>query len=107
MAGSPYASRKNEGFLLGMFSLLDQIMGAQMEDILRDLELDPAVKAALLGEEENLFSDFFQYALVYEMRDRRLWLPDIRLHINSEQVEKLYQSCAREADALFGRTRRP
>lgn len=101
MRNCGWPSSKNEGFLLGMFSLLDRIMGVQMYDILQDLNLTPALKAALLGQEENEYSAFLQYAMIYEMADDRLWFPEIGLHLSREQVEELYDRCAAETDAAF------
>lgn len=101
MRNSKQPPSKNEGFMLGMFSLLDRIMDVQMHELLRDLNLNPKLKAALLGEEENEFSAFLQYAIIYEMEDDRLWFPDIGLRLSGEQVTELYERCAAETDAAF------
>jgi len=101
MRNSGRPPSKNEGFMLGMFSLLDRIMGVQMHDILEGLNLNPALKAALLGGEENEYSAFLQYAIIYEMADDRLWFPDIQLRLSEEQVAELYERCAAETEAAF------
>lgn len=90
-----------QGFLLGMFSLLDKILGIQMEEILKDMALDPALKAALLGE-ENAFSRFLQYAVVYEMTNPNLLFPDIGLRLDDQEVSKLYMKCIVDTDETFG-----
>jgi len=95
------APDRREGFLLGMFSLLDQAMGAPMEELLRDLELKQEIKAALLGQEENDYAKFLQYAMIYEMQNERLLFPDIRLKIDQEKVTELYGQCAADADRTF------
>lgn len=95
------APDRKEGFLLGMFSLLDQVMETSMEDLLRDLELKPEIKAALLGQEENDYSKFLQYAMIYEMRNERLLFPDIRLKIGPEKVTELYEQCAADTEKAF------
>lgn len=104
MENSNNAPAKTEGFLLGMFSLLDKILGNKMETILQDLNLNPELKAALLGERENAFSDFYQYALIYEMGDDRLWYPDIHLRLSMDQVNELYNKCAAQTNAIFQKT---
>jgi c-di-GMP-related signal transduction protein len=42
-----------EGFLLGMCSLLDAILGQPMDEILKGLPIDAVARAALLGEENH------------------------------------------------------
>lgn len=72
----------------GMFSFLSRITGAKMEDILRN----PALKAPLPGGEENEFSDFFPYALIYEPGDETLWIPD---------MAEFQKRCVAESNAIF------
>jgi len=43
-----------EGFMAGMFSLLDAMLDQPMEDLATELSLSPAVRAALLGLESPL-----------------------------------------------------
>ena len=94
---------ERQGFLMGMFSLLDQIMGLRMESLLRDLRLAPAVEAAILGREENEYARFLQFAVIYEMENMRLVLPDIRLRLTEEEVATMYMSCIEETDLAFYR----
>ncbi len=95
------APDRKEGFLLGMFSLLDRVMETSMEELLQDLELKPEIKAALLGQEENDYAKFLQYAMIYEMRNERLLFPDIRLKIDQEKVTELYEQCVADTDKAF------
>ena len=88
-------------FLLGMFSLLDQVTGQSMTSLMEGVELNPPVKAALLGREENDYSLFLQYAVIYEMANPRLLLPDIGLRLNGAEVSSLYMSCISDTDAAF------
>ena len=90
-----------QGFLMGMFSLLDRVMGIQLQTLLKDLNLEPALKDALLGKAENEYSMFLQYAVIYEMANERLILPDIGLRINEIQVSHLYMQCIADTDAAF------
>lgn len=90
-----------QGFLLGMFSLLDRILGTKMEDLLKDIGLDPDVKQALVGREENIFSYFLQYVLIYEMGNPRLILPDVKLRVDDRTVADFYMECMVNTDATF------
>ena len=91
-----------KGLLMGMLSLLDQIMGVRLEILLGELDtLDPAVRNALLGKEENDYSLFLQYAIIWEMGNERLVLPDIHLRMHDSDVFGLYMECIRETDAVF------
>lgn len=94
------------GFLLGMFSLLDRIVGAQIHELLADLDIDPAFKRALMGTEENLYSLFLQYAIVYEMGNARLILPDLNLDLDENGVSELYLKCFTDVDEAYRGVRR-
>lgn len=106
MQSTPKAPRGEQGFLLGMFSLMDKILGMPMADVLKDIPLEPALKAALLGREDNQFSKFLQFAIMYEKADLNLILPEIGLPIDGDQVARLYMECMGDADRTFsGETR--
>lgn len=92
-----------EGFILGMFSLLPQVTGANMEELLQGLNLSDRLKAALLGQEENEYTDFLQYAVIYEMENERLILPDIGLTLTTEDVATLYEKCQSATDKTFAK----
>ena len=57
--------RKSEAFLVGMFSLIDAMVGLHMGQILEQLPLADDVKGALLGE-QNTFADVLALAKSYE-----------------------------------------
>ncbi len=90
-----------QGFLMGMFSLIDTILGAPMEQVLRDIDIDPEIKAALLGQGENKYSKYLQYVILYEMANYRLILPDLRLRLREEEVYELYMTCIADTDRAF------
>jgi len=52
-------------FLLGLFSLLDAMLGQSMGEVVGQLPLDPEVKAALTGQENELFG-WLHLANAYE-----------------------------------------
>ena len=90
-----------EGFLLGVFSLLDQVLGTQMETILEGMRLHRALKNALLGREENEYSMFLQYVVISELGNPRLILPDIHLKITEKEVSRIYMSSIADTDTAF------
>jgi EAL and modified HD-GYP domain-containing signal transduction protein len=59
-------------FLLGLFSLLDALLGRSMEELLRELPLDDAIADALLGRESTM----------------RTWL-DIVMHLEKGHWDSL------------------
>jgi c-di-GMP-related signal transduction protein len=88
-------------FLLGMFSLLDAILGRPMEKILEDLPLTPEFNAALLGT-PNRPRIVLDYAVAYE---RGVWekLLDITgvLGFDESGVPLLYRDAVRWAEQSF------
>lgn len=101
MECSDQAPDSSQGFLLGMFSLLDKILGTSMDELLKDLQIDPELKTALLGLEENTYSIFLQYVMIYEMKNSRLLFPDIHLRLAEQEVPALYMQCVAETDQAF------
>lgn len=65
-AGLP--NRAQDGFFLGLFSLLDALLGRPLADALATLPIDEAVRAALLGADSELAS-IYRLALAYERGD--------------------------------------
>jgi EAL and modified HD-GYP domain-containing signal transduction protein len=59
------AGRKEDLFLMGMFSLLDAILDRSLVDILREIPIAEDIKAALLGE-ENPLKTVYELALSCE-----------------------------------------
>ena len=62
------AHRREELFLLGMFSLLDAILDRPLLGLLQELPIPPTVKAALLGEASPL-RDVYDCVLTYVTGD--------------------------------------
>lgn len=52
-------------FLVGMFSVIDALLGRPMEEILAQLALPPDAKGALLGE-KNQLRDIYELVFAYE-----------------------------------------
>jgi EAL and modified HD-GYP domain-containing signal transduction protein len=96
---------EEQGFLLGMFSLLDQILNVEMSVLLQDIELHPDISRALLGEaEDSYYSRLLQYVQIYEDHNDTRPFPDIGLKISGERVSRLYMDSLVETDEAFGMT---
>ena len=88
------------GFLLGMFSLLDKILGTDLGSIAREVALPSEVEAALLGKEHNFYYRLLQFIVAYEMRSPQSALPDIGLTVPISQVADLYMQSVAETDYI-------
>lgn len=99
---SSAAAHAEDGFLLGIFSLLDQILGMSMAEILSDVELPQAVTQALLGADDGLYSNLLLYITIYEMGNPRLLLPDLELPISPTDITQIYIECLIDTDKAFG-----
>jgi EAL and modified HD-GYP domain-containing signal transduction protein len=96
---------EEHGFLLGMFSLLDQILNVDMATLLKEIELPPEISQALLGEaEDSYYSRLLQYIRIYEDHSDTKPLPDIGLTVNGREVARLYMDSLVETDEAFGVT---
>jgi EAL and modified HD-GYP domain-containing signal transduction protein len=60
--------RKHEAFLVGIFSMIDLLVGQELTVILNEIPLNNDVKGALLGE-ENEFAEILGLTVSYEFAD--------------------------------------
>ncbi len=90
-----------EGFLLGMFSLLDRILDTRMENLVQDIGLGPGIQAALTTDTGNGYAMWLQYVMLYEMANPRLILPKLPIQMTEAEVRELYQRCGEQADEML------
>ncbi|MCP5102104.1 MAG: HDOD domain-containing protein [bacterium] len=77
-------------FLMGMFSMVEAFLDRPLEEILVELPLAPAIKAALLGE-DNRFRDVLDVVLDYERGDWRNFNQSAgRLRLDETRAVSLY-----------------
>jgi len=65
---APYfnlADRKDDSFLMGLFSLIDAFLDRPLSQILAEIPIDDPIKLALLGEPSRL-GEIYKYTLSYE-----------------------------------------
>ncbi len=92
---------KEQGFFMGLISLLDQVTGSTIETILNELPLSEEAEMALLGEAKNEYSDFLEYAKSYEQMSGTMSFPIIKLRIDERYVSSLYMECMEDTDKAF------
>jgi EAL and modified HD-GYP domain-containing signal transduction protein len=94
-----------QGFLLGMFSLLDQILNVEMEVLMQEIELPSALAQALLGEDEDsYYGRLLRFVQSYEDHSDTSPLPDIGLKLSDGELARLYMDSLVETDEAFGMT---
>lgn len=57
--------RNSDFFIMGLFSLIDVLLGRPMEDVIKDLPISDDVKDALMGV-DNIFRKAFDIIISYE-----------------------------------------
>ncbi len=94
---------KEQGFFMGVLSLLDQVTGMTTENILSELTLAPDAMGALRGASaaENEYAAFLRYAMAYEQASSTAQFPDIKLRLGERRVSNLYMECMEDTDKAF------
>ena len=88
-------------FLLGMFSLMDAILGRPMEEILKDLPILDDSKKALLGEAGPLRT-VLDYAIAYERGDwDKVWEIADTAGLDESVIPLIYQTAVQWAEQSF------
>lgn len=92
---------KEQGFFVGLISLLDQVTGSPIDTILRELKLCPEAEAALRGTQDNDYNMFLQYAKAYDQASPTTQFSSLRLYLDERYVSNLYMECMEETDKAF------
>lgn len=94
--------RESEFFLMGMFSLLDVLIGRPLKEILDAMNLGPQVHTALLGGESDC-SSLFQLVVAYESGDwEKLSETICATPLDPERVLEAYVAAVEWADEMAG-----
>lgn len=90
--------RKSEFFLMGMLSYMDVLLQRPMEEILEDIPLAAAPKAALLGE-PNSYREVFDLIVSYEMANWML-IPELASQLGIDQggISQIYSKAIEWVD---------
>lgn len=89
----------DQGFYVGMGSLLDQITGVPMDNVLNELHFSPAVDNALRWQQGS-YVDFLNFARSYEQGNAKS-PASLQLRLTDRQVSNLYMQCMAETDSSF------
>ncbi|HKX26323.1 MAG TPA: HDOD domain-containing protein [Blastocatellia bacterium] len=82
--------RREELFMMGMFSLLDAILDRSLREILKEIPLAEDIKEALTGA-ENKLHDVYQYLLAYEGGNwHRTWTYAAKLATDESCLPRFY-----------------
>lgn len=95
---SPHDEKKTSGFLAGMFSLMDLILGQPMAELLEEVQLPAETKQVLLGETGGALKDYLDYAVSYE---HGLPMEPPLLSVDSYEVMDIYMQCIKDTDWAF------
>ncbi|KSV58421.1 EAL and HDOD domain-containing protein [Acetivibrio ethanolgignens] len=96
-----FTGKKEEAFIVGMFSQLPEIMGESMGSLLDKVELPPKCTEALLNQSENEYSRLLEFFFRYENKDPELKLEDFGINISWKELGSIYVECIRKADLAF------
>lgn len=98
---SPYRSRADELFIMGLFSLLDAMLGAPMERIMDKLPIGQTVKEAL-GNKSGIMGMFLRVAVAFERNQQKKIVSLLKeLKINTKDIRESYMSAVRYANGLL------
>ena len=91
----------NELFLVGLFSLIDTMIGRPKQEILEEIYLVQEVKDALLGK-KNILSDILNLVISWEERkEEDLFYYMEKLKLKEEDVEETYWNALKWASNIF------
>jgi c-di-GMP-related signal transduction protein len=87
----PLRERRNDAFLMGLFSLMDVIVGRPLAEVLADLPVAADLKAALLGE-QNALREIFETVTAYENGDwDHVAATTARLKLGEQELPEMYR----------------
>ena len=93
-------NQRSTFFLMGLLSLMDVVLGKPMEEILDDIPLTPAPKAALVGE-PNSYREVFDLVVSYEGAD---WTSFSKiashLGVDQEEISEIYSKSIEWIDSM-------
>ena len=95
------AGDKENAFLLGMFSLLDQILDEPMDKLLADVSIDREVQDALLGKKKNFYFRLLRFIEDYEHQKQSIHPAKLGIRISQDELYVMYAKCIAQADATF------
>lgn len=92
---------QDEAYIVGMFSIIDSLMGKDFADMLNDISISPKVKQALLCH-ENILSNILDFVISYNHGEWEKVNHFIALYgLLSDDVVNAYRYSVQDADKNF------
>ena len=101
MKQSSRSKDSENAFLVGMFSLIDKILGETKETLLENIVIPEVLKDALLGKTENIYSQLLKFIIDYENQKNNIQLEDLGISLSSDELHKVYANCVTIVDSTF------
>ncbi len=98
---SSKSDETESAFLMGMFSLIDKILGENKEELLENIAISDEVRNALLGKAENIYSQLLDFIIDYENQINKISLQDLCINVSDDEVLRIYVDCVAKVDATF------
>jgi len=100
-SASPYGASSDELFVMGLFSLLDTMLGAPMDKIMDRLPIGRHVKDAL-SQQSGAMAGFIKIAVAFERNQQKKIAHLIKeLRINTENIGESYLAAVKYANGLL------
>lgn len=97
-----YRAKDSENaFLVGMFSLIDQILGEPKETLLEAIAISEELRDALLGKTENVYAQLLKFIEDYENQKNSILLEELGIQLSSDVLHRVYANCVTQVDATF------
>ena len=97
------AGRKSDLFLMGMFSMLDALMGCPLPEALNQIRLPEDIQAALLGKDQrSSATDIYELVKTYEQGDWDKVIGNASsLQVDDEKIRDTYLRCIGWCEEIF------
>lgn len=98
---SPYKYDAQELFIMGLFSLLDTMLGLTMKDVMGNLPISNKIKEALLLK-PGCYTTFLKVLIAFERNQAAVFVPLLtELGVDSKQVSRCYLTAVSYANGLL------
>ncbi|MEJ2057486.1 MAG: HDOD domain-containing protein [Desulfofustis sp.] len=98
---SPYKTNSEELFIMGLFSMLDTMLGSPMNKIMDRLPIGRHVKDALI-QQSGVMADFLKIAVAFERNQQKKIITLVKeLRINAKNIGESYLAAVKYANGLL------
>ena len=94
-------------FLLGIMSMMEEIVGEGPLYLLRGFPLPPELRGVLLENADNDYAALLRYARLYETRPNGRLVPDFPVSLDKYKIEDAFKACMEETEAAIERMDTP